>query len=46
MLRVYTKIKGKLAGFDVDTNDIELAIKTVGDSLGAKHKEPILVRIK
>ena len=40
--KVYTKIKGKLAVFDVSTLDTDEAIKTVRDELKLKHKKVIL----
>ena len=45
-MRVFTKISGKLAEFKVDTNDIELAIKTVKGSLSVKHRGAVLALVK
>lgn len=43
--KVYTKIKGKLAVFDVDTEDTQEAIKEVRDHLKLKHKKVILAMV-
>lgn len=40
--KVYTKIEGKLAVFDVDTEDTQDAIKVVRDELKLRHKATIL----
>ena len=40
--KVYTKLKGKLAVFDVGTGDTYEAIKVVRDQLKLKHKKVIL----
>ena len=45
-MRVFTKINGKLACWDVDTTDPELAIKTVRDEVGLKHRGAILALVK
>lgn len=46
MTKVYTKIKGKLAMFVVETEDYELAIKTVRDEVGLRHRPLILALIE
>ena len=46
MIAVFTKIEGKLARFEVDTDDDEVAIKTVRDHVGIKHKPLILALIE
>ena len=46
MIAVFTKIDGKLARFEVDTDDDEVAIKTVRDHIGIKHKPLILALIE
>lgn len=43
--KVYTKIKGKLAVFEVATLDTDVAIKTVRDELKLKHKKVILAMV-
>ena len=45
-MRVFTKINGKLAEFKVDTDDIDLAIKTVKGSLSVKHRGAVLALVK
>lgn len=40
--KVYTKIKGKLAMFEVATLDTDEAIKAVRDELKLRHKATIL----
>lgn len=40
--KVYTKIEGKLAVFDLGTEDTQEAIKEVRDHLKLKHKKVIL----
>ena len=42
MIKVYTKIEGKLALFDLDTDDYEAAILEVRRHLGAKHLATVL----
>lgn len=46
MIKVFTKIDGKLAEWDVETTDYALAISMVKESLPASHTAAILVRIK
>lgn len=43
MINVYTKIKGKLAKFEADTSDIEVAWNMVNKELGKKHDKAIMV---
>lgn len=45
-MRVFTKIDGKLAEFKVDTDNVELAIKTVRGSLSVKHRGAVLALVK
>lgn len=45
-MRVYTRIKGKLAVFNVDTADTGEAIKTVRDEVGLRHKSVILALVE
>lgn len=42
MTKVYTKIQGKLAAFEVATSDTDEAIKAVRDELKLRHKSTIL----
>ena len=46
MIAVFTKIDGKLARFEVDTDDDEVAIRIVRDHIGIKHKPLILALIE
>ena len=45
-MRVFTRIEGKLAEFNVDTSDIDLALKTVQGSLSVKHRGAVLALVK
>ena len=45
-MRVFTKVNGNLLCWDVDTTDPELAIKTVRDEVGLKHRGTILALVK
>ena len=45
MLKVYTKINGKLASYEVETGDAAVAILAVRQELGTKHKNTILACI-
>lgn len=42
---VYTKINGKLASFDVGTDDAEEARQAVLGELSVRHKSPVLAMI-
>jgi acetoin utilization deacetylase AcuC-like enzyme len=45
-MHVYTKIKDKLAAFNVETTDVDEAIKMVRDAVGLRHKGTILALIQ
>ena len=45
-MSVFTKINGKLARWEVDTDDYMLAIRTVRDELGVKQRHTILALVK
>jgi len=45
-MRVITRIDGKSAIYDVDTEDEQEAIAVVRESLPESHKEPILACIR
>lgn len=45
-MHVYTKIDGKLAVFNVDTEDTDEAIKVVRDEVGLRHKPTILALVR
>jgi hypothetical protein len=46
MFRVFTKLDGKLASWDVIANNYDFAIKLVRDELGVGHKPAILALVK
>lgn len=46
MITVYTRLDGKLAQWEVESNDINEAIDTVKQSLPNTHKLAVLARIK
>jgi len=45
-MKVYTKLNGKLACWDVEANNYGFAIKLVRDELGVGHKPAILALVK
>lgn len=45
-MRVYTRLNGKLACWQVEDLDADTAVKLVRDELGLKHKATILVLVK
>lgn len=46
MLNVYTKINGKIAKYEADTSDIEVAWNMVNRELGKKHDKAIMVVVE
>ena len=42
IMLVYTKLKGKLACYNVDTTDVEEARDIVKGSMSVRHKAPVL----
>ena len=45
-MKVYTRLEGKLAQWDVDTCDYVLAVQLVKKELGRKHVGPVLAVIE
>lgn len=44
-MKVFSIIDNKLASWEVDTDDFDMAILTVRQELGATHRKPILALV-